>query len=132
MWVDDWLCTTTTLGVQCVMKDGTSEMLTLSVECSDSIMLLMQNLLLSLEKEVDLSGYLIYIAQEMSQISQNAVTVDGVCRIVDIIEMSELCVQVRCSICTFYWQITMYLRTTIHSKLPSSTYLHKSVQVSII
>ena len=56
----------------------------------------MQRLLLSLEKEVDLSGYPTYSAQEMSQISQNVFTVDGVCRIVVIIEMLELRVQVRC------------------------------------
>ena len=70
-------------------------------------MLLMLSLLLSLEKELDLSGYPTYSAQEMSQISQNVVTVDGVCRTVIIIEMLELCVQVRCSICTFYRQFTM-------------------------
>ena len=70
-------------------------------------MLLMLSLLLSLEKELDLSGYPTYSAQEMSQISQNVVTVDGVCRTVIIIEMLELCVQVSCSICTFYRQVTM-------------------------
>ena len=64
-------------------------------------MLLMLNLLLSLEKELDLSGYPTYSAQVMNQISQNAVTVDGVCRIVVIIEILELCVQVS-SLCTFY------------------------------
>ena len=63
-----------------------------SVECLGSIMLWMPGLVLPLEKEQVLCGYLTWDAQGVNQIYHSVpiVLVNGVSRIVDMIEMLEL------------------------------------------
>ena len=60
----DWSYTTTTLGVQCVIVDGISEMLMWSVECLDILLHFNTEHQLTMEKEVVQCGCLVSLVQE--------------------------------------------------------------------
>ena len=99
-----------------------------SVECLDSIMLWRPGLVLPLEKEQVLCGYLTWDAQGMNQIYHSVpiVLVNGAIRIVDMIEMLELFALVSYSF-EIYTLLTISMQSYSSRSVPKQTLVNDEI-----